>query len=50
MDEKLVELLEDALVALENSKPVMEHYVEPNIRHVKATEKVRAALAEAIQK
>lgn len=41
----MVNALRAALVALENAEPVMKHYPEPNMRHIKALEDVRAALA-----
>jgi hypothetical protein len=45
---ELLEALQNALIALENSKPIMEHYPEPNMRHIRAYYGAEAAIKKAL--
>ena len=47
VDELVSKALQSALVALENSKPKMSHYPEPEQRHAQAIELVRRAIKES---
>ena len=47
-DSKITEVLELALLALENSEPKMKHYPEPVDRHRLAIETIQSALSASM--